>query len=213
MKRIIGVTGGVGAGKSEVLEILRQEYGANVILTDQVAKDLMEPGREGYRQVAAYLGGEILNPDGSINRPKMASVIFTQEEKRLGVNRLIHPLVWEEVMRELKESRESLQVVETALPEKCEATCGVYYGNGAQSREIVLGFRPKAVLILQAGYQMVTSGGVCFGGLALDGRTMQYKNNTAIAVTDQGFQVAYLTGDSNILTNYSGNLYFYVALT
>ena len=106
-----------------------------------------------------------------------------------------------------------LDTVETALPEKCEATCGVYYGNGEQSREIILGFRPKAVLILQAGYQMVTSGGVCFGGLALDGRTMQYKNNTAIAVTDQGFQVAYLTGDSNILTNYSGNLYFYVALT
>ena len=118
MKRIIGVTGGVGAGKSEVLEILKQEYGANVILTDQVAKDLMEPGREGYRQVAAFLGGEILNPDGSINRPKIASVIFAQEEKRLGVNRLIHPLVWEEVLREIKESQNPFQVVETALPEK-----------------------------------------------------------------------------------------------
>ena len=47
MKRIIGVTGGVGAGKSEVLEILKQEYGANVILTDQVAKDLMEAGGGG----------------------------------------------------------------------------------------------------------------------------------------------------------------------
>ena len=84
MKRIIGVTGGVGAGKSEVLEILKQEYGANVILTDQVAKDLMEPGREGYRQVVAFLGGEILNPDGSINRPKMASVISPRRKSAWG---------------------------------------------------------------------------------------------------------------------------------
>ena len=141
MKRIIGVTGGVGAGKSEVLEILKQEYGANVILTDQVAKDLMEPGREGYRQVAAFLGGEILNPDGSINRPKMASVIFAQEEKRLGVNRLIHPLVWEEVLRESKESQNPLQEVETALPEKqfrdiCHEIWYVYTSEENRARRL-----------------------------------------------------------------------------
>ena len=157
MKRIIGVTGGVGAGKSEVLEILKQEYGANVILTDQVAKDLMEPGREGYRQVAAFLGGEILNPDGSINRPKMASVIFAQEEKRLGVNRLIHPLVWEEVLREIKESQNPLQVVETALPEKqfrdiCHEIWYVYTSEENRARRLFVsrGYdREKTVQVMK----------------------------------------------------------------
>ncbi len=118
MKRMIGVTGGVGAGKSQVLEILEKDYHAHVILSDQVARELMEPGMEGYRLVREYLGDEILREDGCIDRPRMSQVIFGDQEKLLKVNQLTHPLVWKEILRRIDESPRSLQIVETALPEK-----------------------------------------------------------------------------------------------
>ena len=52
----MGITGGVGSGKSRVLEILKEEYGFRVIQADQVAKDLMQPGQESYRAVVDFLG-------------------------------------------------------------------------------------------------------------------------------------------------------------
>lgn len=141
MKRIIGITGGVGAGKSQVLEILKEDYGANIILSDQVAKDLMEPGREGYERVVAYLGNEILDEKKRINRPRMAEIIFTQEEKRLEVNRLTHPLVWREVLRKIEDSSSAIQAVETALPGKqfrdiCHEIWYVYTSEENRARRL-----------------------------------------------------------------------------
>ena len=82
----MGITGGVGSGKSRVLEILKEEYGFRVIQADQVAKDLMQPGQESYRAVVDFLGPSILNEDGTINRPAMAQVIFGCPDKRVQVN-------------------------------------------------------------------------------------------------------------------------------
>ena len=79
----MGITGGVGSGKSRVLEILKEEYGFRVIQADQVAKDLMQPGQESYRAVVDFLGTSILNEDGTINRPAMAQVIFGCPDKRI----------------------------------------------------------------------------------------------------------------------------------
>ena len=62
MKRVIGVTGGVGSGKSQVLAILSQDFNARVILADEVAHSLMEPGEKGYCQVIAALGTGFLKP-------------------------------------------------------------------------------------------------------------------------------------------------------
>ncbi len=118
MKRIIGVTGGVGSGKSKVLKILAEEFGVHVIPADDVAKELMKPGQEGQRRVAEYLGEAVLNPDGSINRPAMAQVIFHDEEKRRRVNQLTHPLVWEAIQKEAEESAASLVAVEAAIVDK-----------------------------------------------------------------------------------------------
>ena len=114
-KRIIGVTGGVGAGKSRVLKILAEDYGAHVILADEVAKALMEPGRECYRRVAAYLGEAILARDGTIDRGAMAAVIFGDEEKRRQVNRLTHPDVWQFIQEEAARSTAAIVVIEAAI--------------------------------------------------------------------------------------------------
>jgi dephospho-CoA kinase len=114
----LGITGGVGSGKSRVLEILKEEYGFRVIQADQVAKKLMEPGQESYRAVVDCLGPSILNEDGTINRPAMAGVIFGCPEKRSQVDRLTHPLVWKTAFREALDCPEPLVVIEAAVPSK-----------------------------------------------------------------------------------------------
>ena len=118
VKFILGITGGVGSGKSRVLEILKEEYGFRVIQADQVAKELMRPGRESYQAVVDCLGPSILNEDGTINRPAMAQVIFGCPDKRLQVDRLTHPLVWNTAFGEALACPEPLVVIEAAIPSK-----------------------------------------------------------------------------------------------
>lgn len=115
----IGLTGGVGAGKSRVLAWLEKEWGAGVIRTDEVARGLMEPGEEGYVRVVKALGTSFLNQEGVIHRPALAQLIFRDHQARETVNAITHPLVWEKVKQELalarKEGRYSVMVVESAL--------------------------------------------------------------------------------------------------
>lgn len=115
----IGLTGGVGAGKSRVLAWLEKEWSAGVICTDEAARELMEPGKEGYVRVVKALGTSFLNQEGAIDRPALAQLIFRDAQARETVNAITHPLVWEKVKQELalarKEGRYSVMVVESAL--------------------------------------------------------------------------------------------------
>ena len=116
---VIGVTGGVGAGKSCVLQILKNDWNARIFLADNISHELMEPGQDGFRQVTEALGTGILAPDGTIDRKAMAARIFSDAAARETVNGIIHPMVWEEVRRRLRRAGEvgaSLAVVEAALP-------------------------------------------------------------------------------------------------
>ncbi|MDR1765077.1 MAG: dephospho-CoA kinase [Lachnospiraceae bacterium] len=114
-KRVIGVTGGIGSGKSEVVKILRNDYGAHVILTDDVAKALEEPGQEAYKDIVLMFGEEILNPDGTINRLALSEKIFS-DPKMLGIiNDLVHPLVYMRIKQEAADCGADLVVVESAL--------------------------------------------------------------------------------------------------
>lgn len=117
-KLILGLTGGVGAGKSRILEILKMEYGFHIIQADLVARALMEPGMKCYNAVVEYLGPSILNEDGTINRPVMAEQIFSDPAKRAGVDTLTHPLVWEACFRQAEEANEDCVVIEAAIPSK-----------------------------------------------------------------------------------------------
>ena len=100
--RRIGVTGGVGAGKSRVLEWLEKERGATVIRTDDVARTLMEPGEAGYCRVVETLGDPFIKEDGTIDRPALAKIIFQDEKARELVDQITHPLVWERLERMLE---------------------------------------------------------------------------------------------------------------
>jgi len=113
--KVIGLTGGVGAGKSLVLTILRTKYNAEVMEADKVAHELMEPGEEGYFRIKETFGEAILNSDGTINRTALGKVIFDNESAREQINSMIHPLVWKRIRQKISASQAGLIVVEFAI--------------------------------------------------------------------------------------------------
>lgn len=113
--KVISITGGVGSGKSEVLNVLREQCGADVIIADQVAHQLMEPGKKGYNHVVAALGTSFLNADGSIDRKKLAELIFKDKESIEVMNSIIHPMAWREIQYAIDHSDKELVAVEAAL--------------------------------------------------------------------------------------------------
>lgn len=114
-KKIIGITGGVGAGKSSVLDILKNKFGARVILADLVAHDLMEPGMDGLKRVTEALGTSFIKEDGSVDRKALAEIIFHDEEALKTMNGIIHPMVWERIKEEALRCEEYFVIVEAAI--------------------------------------------------------------------------------------------------
>lgn len=113
--KVIGLTGGVGAGKSLVLTILKTKYNAEVMEADKVAHELMEPGEEGYLRIKETFGEAVLNSDGTINRTALGKVIFDNESAREQINSMIHPLVWKRIRQKISASQAGLIVVEFAI--------------------------------------------------------------------------------------------------
>lgn len=112
---IIGLTGGVGSGKTRILNLLKRDYGAEVILADETAHELMEPGKEGFLAVTKALGKRILGPDGSIDRQVLARLIFSEKGIRKTVDGIIHPMVWRVIEEKISAFQGRLLVVESAI--------------------------------------------------------------------------------------------------
>ena len=140
--KIIGITGGVGAGKSTVLDYLREQFHAYVIQADQVGHQVMEPGEICYSQVIALFGEHILKKDKTIDRKAVSDVVFGNEEKLKKLNGIIHPAVRQSVLEEIqlqKEKETAIVVVEAALllEEKYDAFCDqVWYVHTDQEIRI-----------------------------------------------------------------------------
>ncbi|WP_022765689.1 dephospho-CoA kinase [Butyrivibrio sp. XPD2006] len=90
---IIGITGGVGAGKSAVLGYIEENYNARVIYSDNVANDIKKKGYPAYDELLALLGDGILDETGEIDKKKMAEAIFGNEKLLSSVNNILHPAV------------------------------------------------------------------------------------------------------------------------
>ncbi|NJP45712.1 dephospho-CoA kinase [Actinacidiphila epipremni] len=88
----VGLTGGIGAGKSEVARLLAS-YGAVLVDSDRIAREVVAPGTEGLAKVVAEFGPGVLAPDGSLDRPKLGAIVFADEERRRALNAIVHPLV------------------------------------------------------------------------------------------------------------------------
>ena len=90
----VGLTGSIAVGKTHVCEVFR-ELGCPVLDADKVARDVVEPGTVGLERVVLEFGDSVLKSDGQLDRQKLGSIVFTDEEKRLKLNSIIHPLVFE----------------------------------------------------------------------------------------------------------------------
>ena len=88
----VGLTGGIGAGKSEVSRRLAAQ-GAVVIDADAIAREVVEPGTDGLAEVVEAFGPEVLGPDGRLDRPKLGDLVFADPERRDRLNAIIHPRV------------------------------------------------------------------------------------------------------------------------
>ena len=90
----VGLTGSIAVGKSFVCSVFR-ELGCHILDADQTARDVVAVGTEGLSEIVRQFGGDVLQADGSLDRKKMAGIVFSGEEKRLLVNSIIHPRVFE----------------------------------------------------------------------------------------------------------------------
>lgn len=120
MMKFIGITGGVGAGKSAILDYLKNKPDTKVMLADEIAHELMVPGTQCYDKLKAEFGTEdIYQKDGFFDRIKLAQVIFSDDEKRKKLNGIVHPAVRKYVIGqaayERKEGKIKLLVLEAAL--------------------------------------------------------------------------------------------------
>lgn len=105
MMKIIGITGGVGAGKSAILTYLREHHHAVVIEADKVGHLLMEPGGACYYSIVEKFGSSILNGDQTINRGKLGKIVFSDEMLLEALNKIVHPRVKAHIVSEIAKER------------------------------------------------------------------------------------------------------------
>ena len=117
---VIGITGGIGSGKSTVARILKG-YGANLIFADDIAKEIMQPRMPAYERIVEHFGTGIIAEDETINRKKLAKIVFSDNNKLLRLNEITHGAVSErikELISQYRTSQQKLVVVEAIVPIK-----------------------------------------------------------------------------------------------
>jgi dephospho-CoA kinase len=102
----VGLTGGIGAGKSEVARLL-VSWGAVLVDADLISREVVRPGTDGLAAVVAEFGPGVLAADGSLDRPKLGAIVFADEERRKALGAIVHPLV----------GRRSTELQEAAAPD------------------------------------------------------------------------------------------------
>lgn len=121
--RFIGITGGVGAGKSSILAYIRNHYSCEIYLADEVAHEVKKPGTECFEEVVRILGRDVLNDDGDIDKRRMAEKIFADEKLLEEINNAVHPAVKVYLLDRLEKAKKSGEVnfffVEAALLIEC----------------------------------------------------------------------------------------------
>ncbi len=102
--KTIGLTGGIGSGKSTVSQILA-ELGGFIIDADKVGHEIYLPGQEAWHQVTAAFGRDILAADQAIDRKKLGAIVFASAEARKKLNSIVHPLMFQDIRRRITEKR------------------------------------------------------------------------------------------------------------
>lgn len=117
MTRFVGLTGGIASGKSTVAAMLR-DLGAAVVDADALAREVVEPGRPALAEIVARFGPDVLTPEGRLDRPKLAAIVFRDDRARRDLNAITHPRIAAlaaEQSRRLAEAGAPLVIYEAAL--------------------------------------------------------------------------------------------------
>ncbi len=142
--KVIGITGGIGSGKSTISDILENNFNAFIISTDAIAHDLMGKGMVSYKKIVDYFGEEILDDNKEINRAKLAECVYGQKDRLLKLNSFTHPYVMDYVkdLIKIKVKEYPLIVIETALPveaklhEICDEIWYVHASNEVRRKRL-----------------------------------------------------------------------------
>jgi dephospho-CoA kinase len=102
---LIGITGGVGAGKSEILKYIEKHYKCRIYMADEIAHLVKEPGEECYDELVKLMGKDILDETGRINKGRMADRIFNDEALLLKVNEIVHPAVKKYILDQISKAQ------------------------------------------------------------------------------------------------------------
>ncbi len=119
--KVIGLTGGIGSGKSTVSQFLA-ELGAAILDADKIGHEAFKPDTEIWREIVAAFGRQILTPDGNINRKKLSEMVFGNAESLSRLNQIMHPRMYDIVKARLEEyQQQGVRVVVLEAPLLLEA--------------------------------------------------------------------------------------------
>ena len=111
---VLGLTGGIGSGKSAVSAMF-EELGIQVVDADIVAREVVEPDSVGLTKIAAHFGDEILTSNGTLDRAKLRAIIFADESQKQWLNNLLHPLIRESMLSQLKQATSNYVILVAPL--------------------------------------------------------------------------------------------------
>lgn len=147
--KIIGLTGGIGTGKSTILRIMENECDAYVVETDKLAHQLMRQGETAYQRILEHFGAGILDDQKEIDRTKLGSLVFADEKELQCLNQIVHPAVKEYILADIdskkKEGKVAFYVIEAALliedgyKEICDELWYIYVNRAERLKRLVAG--------------------------------------------------------------------------
>lgn len=123
-KKVIGVTGGTGCGKTVVMRLLENEFHAGLIIADHIGHQLMAPGGANYNDIVKYFGEDILDEEGNINRPVLSKIVFADKEKLNMLNSFSHPNIEKAIVAELDRMQKDDSIPFIALEAALLIECG-----------------------------------------------------------------------------------------
>ena len=111
---VVGITGGIGSGKSAVTAKLEQ-LGIDIIDADIVAREVVEPGTKALKNIQSYFGDRVLSSDGALDRAALREIVFSEPEKRKWLEALLHPIIRNETIKQLNNASSPYAVLASPL--------------------------------------------------------------------------------------------------
>jgi dephospho-CoA kinase len=114
---LLGVTGGIASGKTTVADMLK-DLGAHTIDFDILARHVVEPGKQALKEIIAYFGDKVILNDGHLDRKKLGGIVFQDDEKRKRLESIIHPYIFEEFTRQVREiaKKDPHAIIQAVIP-------------------------------------------------------------------------------------------------